>query len=65
MIFDPPAEAITKRTSPEVEFSAMMGEIEDRGRFPGRMKLEGSGKRVGSQYLLRRCLGISRTFLVC
>lgn len=39
VIFVPPAAPITNRTWPVVELTIIVGVIDDKGLFPGRMKL--------------------------
>lgn len=49
MILEPPAEPMTKRTSPVVVFSAIRGEMEESGRLPGTMKLIVVRERKGNR----------------
>lgn len=43
MILLPPAEPITKYRVPLERYSTIVGEMELRGLFPGRIKFEGEG----------------------
>jgi len=42
MIREPPAAPVVKKTVPFAN-STMMGQMEDRGRFPGAIKFAGDG----------------------
>jgi hypothetical protein len=52
VIFDPPAAPVTIRTFPEALSTTMAGLMEDKGRFPGLMKLLGDGGRLKSLVML-------------
>ena len=69
VIFDPPAAPVISRTFPESLSTIIAGLIEDRGRFPGLMKLLGEGGKLKSLVMFgdekSSILNISKSYGQC